>query len=343
MAVELSTLIGLDLLAGVDEADLGSLAGQLVHRDLDAGETLIEQDGEAARFALVVAGDLVVTRREHGRDEQLAVVGPGSIVGELALLRGRPRVATVAARTPAQVLTGDRDALIALLELEPVAERLRGLVSRRLAEDASWVRIAGKDGRHLALRPLRPDDRDALKAGIDAMSDESLYRRFFTGGRPSENIVDHLLDVDQLVHFAWVVADADGLEEAELHGRPGLGVARYHRLADDPTTAEAAFAVVDGQQGRGLGTLLVGALAAAAGAAGIERLRCEVLADNRPMRAVLDKADASWARVEQGVVVTDVEVAKARSLLDPESVARLERSVREVVTAAGLTLAHRVE
>ena len=301
MAVEASALAGLDLLEGVDRSDLEPLAGQLARLDLAAGDTLIEQGAAATDFALVVAGELVVTRREGDRDEQLAVVGPGSIVGELAL------------------------------------------VSRRLAEDASWVRIPGKDGRPLALRPLRPDDREALKAGIDAMSDESVYRRFFTGGRPSESIVDHLLDVDQLVHFAWVVADADDIEEHERPDQAGLGVARYHRLRDDPATADAAFAVVDRQQGRGLGTLLVGALATAAGAAGIERLRCEVLTDNRAMRAVLDKAGAEWSRVEPGVVATDLDVAKARGLLDPDSVDRLERSVREIVTAAGLTLAHRVE
>jgi RimJ/RimL family protein N-acetyltransferase len=103
-----------------------------------------------------------------------------------------------------------------------------------------------------------------------------------------------------------------------------------------------AFAVVDDLQGRGIGTLLLGALATAAAAARIERFRAEVLADNRPMRAVLEKAGAEWSSVEPGVVQTEFDVAAARDLLDAATVARLETAVREIVTAAGLALAHRV-
>ena len=88
---------------------------------------------------------------------------------------------------------------------------------------------------------------------------------------------------------------------------------------------------------------MLGALAVAAGAAGVERLRAEVLSDNRPMRAVHDKADATWSTVEAGVVATEVDVGRAQAVLDDATIRRLERSVRDIVTASGLVLARRVE
>jgi RimJ/RimL family protein N-acetyltransferase len=335
MPIDPSELSTVDLLQGIELDRLDPVARRLTGRDLPAGCTVIRQGEDAVSFALVVDGELVVTRLEGEVSEELAVVGPGSIVGELALLRERARAATVTTCTDARVLTGDREVLVALLHLPTVAERLRELISLRLAEDAAPVPVRAADGTELALRPLRPDDREGLLAGIDAMSDESLYRRFFTGGRPGEAIIEHLLDVDYLDRFAWVLGEPDGAR--------GLGVARYNRRPDDPNLAEAAFAVVDDQQGHGLGTVMLGALAVAAGAAGIERLRAEVLSDNRPMRAVLDKADATWSTVEAGVVATEVDVGRAQAVLDDATIRRLERSVRDIVTASGLVLARRVE
>ena len=334
MAIEPSELAAVDLVAGIESSRLDPPARRMHRLDLPADHEIIRQGEAADWFALVVDGELTVTRVEHGAAEELAVVGAGSIVGELALLRGRGRVATVTTRTDTSVLTGDREALLMLLHLPEVAARLRELVSLRLAEDAEPVPVIARDGTDMVLRPLRPDDREALEAGIDAMSDESLYRRFFTGGRPSDMIIEHLLHVDYVDHFAWVLAEPDG--------RHGVGVARYNRVADEPEVAEVAFALLDDQQGHGLGTLMLGALAVAAGTAGIQRLRAEVLAVNRPMRGVLDKAGASWSTVEAGVVGTEVDVGRARALLDAATVARLEHAVREIVTASGLTLARRV-
>jgi CRP-like cAMP-binding protein len=328
MAVDAESIRNIELLAGLDQSQLSIVARLLTREALPADQTIIHQGEPARRFALVESGELVVTRVEGGEPEQLAVVGEGSIVGELGLLRNRVRAASVATRTASDVLVGDREGLLALVDVPEVADRLRALVSHRLAEDASPVDLDAPDGTPLILRPLLPADRAALEAGLDAMSDESLYRRFFTGGRPSERIVDHLLDVDYLDHFAWVLG--------ERHSSEGLALARYYRLEEHGTVAEAAFAVIDGHQGQGLGTLLLGVLATAAAAAGVEQLRAEVLTGNRPMRAVLDKAGASWSTIEAGVVVTEVDVDAAQSLLAPNVVARVQHSVQEIVTAAGL-------
>ena len=61
-----------------------------------------------------------------------------------------------------------------------------------------------------------------------------------------------------------------------------------------PEQAELAVAMADEIQGKGLGSVLLGALAAAAWAAGIERFTAEVLADNMPMRKLMSRSGAKW-------------------------------------------------
>lgn len=62
--------------------------------------------------------------------------------------------------------------------------------------------------------------------------------------------------------------------------------------------------MADAYQGRGIGTLLLGALAVAARVDGIEHFHARVLSDNPPARALGDKVNARWEHEEPGVVTT---------------------------------------
>jgi len=144
------------------------------------------------------------------------------------------------------------------------------------------------DGTAVRLRFLRPDDRDVLLAGFNRLSPDSRYRRFFTPmPRLPEGVLERLLNTDGWNHVAI------GAESATDHAGPpeGLGVARFIRLRDAPDMAEAAVAVVDHMQRRGLGTLLLSTLAAAARERGITRFRTEVLRSNDAVKALLRDLD----------------------------------------------------
>jgi GNAT superfamily N-acetyltransferase len=79
-------------------------------------------------------------------------------------------------------------------------------------------------------------------------------------------------------------------------------VARYEPT-DDPGTVEVAFAIQDGYQGKGLGTLLLRHLLDAAEARGIRRFRAHVLADNRRMLSLFSRLTNIRERhIESGVV-----------------------------------------
>ena len=73
---------------------------------------------------------------------------------------------------------------------------------------------------------------------------------------------------------------------------------------------------------------------------GVTRLSATVLGENAPMRAVLNKADATWAYDEPGVVTTVVPVPSPDGLIrDLETVQRLCDATRQVMAAASVALA----
>lgn len=143
-----------------------------------------------------------------------------------------------------------------------------------------------RDGSLARVRPIRADDKEALAAGLDRLSKESRYRRFLRPvSRLSERELAYLTEIDYTNHFAWVAADPDD----DLNG---FGVARYVRDPKDPEIAEAAVAVVDDQQGKGLGSILVRLLIATALGNGITTFRGWVLGDNREMLGPLERIGA---------------------------------------------------
>jgi hypothetical protein len=86
-----------------------------------------------------------------------------------------------------------------------------------------------RDGTPVALRLLRPTDKELLHAGFKQLSPESRYARFFT---PKSSLSDkelvYLTEVDHEDHVAIAAAsERDG-------GQTGLGVARFIRFATAP-------------------------------------------------------------------------------------------------------------
>lgn len=136
------------------------------------------------------------------------------------------------------------------------------------------------DGAWLLVRPITPDDKDALRAGLERLGRESRYARFLTPvGTFSERELRYLTDVDHHDHEALVAEDAATSD--------GVGVARFVRLPDEPGVAEFAVAVADDWQGRGAGTVLLRLLAERAREEGVERFRGLMLARNRPIQELV--------------------------------------------------------
>jgi len=175
-----------------------------------------------------------------------------------------------------------------------------------------------RDGTPVILRPVLPEDRDRLQSGLLQMSSESRYRRFFSPVRGlTEEQLRYFTEVDQENHVAWIGLDASSA------GLPGIGIARFIRMKERPTTAEVAFAVIDAFQGRGLGTALLAVLYLMARARGVQTLQAVVLTENTKIVSWLGHLGARGKLQTQGVVEVDLAVQHDLSQLPQNTTARL--------------------
>jgi acetyl coenzyme A synthetase (ADP forming)-like protein len=174
-----------------------------------------------------------------------------------------------------------------------------------LAADARDVVL--RDGRTLRLRPPRQEDAEALLGFFGSLSEHSLYLRFHGFRHITRQLVDPLLEPDWSERGALLgVLVEDGAEHV-------VAVANYTRLRD-PAFAEAAFAVADAHQGRGIGTRLLEQLAAGAARVGIERFVAEVLPGNQKMLGVFEAAGFRLARkLESGEIEVQFPIAATES------------------------------
>ena len=159
-----------------------------------------------------------------------------------------------------------------------------------------WFEMA--DGLRVGLRPIHPDDREALAEGFWNLSEDSRYHRFLSPTATlSDRYAAYLTELDQINHFAWGI----GIRAADGTIR-GIGVARYVRDPENPTTAEIAVAISDEYQGLGIGSLLVRALVVVADTHGIERITGCLMGENRPMIRIFQGIGAQFAASGPGVM-----------------------------------------
>jgi protein lysine acetyltransferase len=281
-----------DVLAAAACADLESLAGLLIPFAAPAGTVLLRRGDVAEHFLLMTSGSARVAFGEEGA-QNVTAVAEGSILGEMALLRGTPRSATVTAMTQTRGLKGGRAAFARLLAIPGVLDKVVTKARQRLAADTAAVPVTLRDGTTAGLRPIYPGDQQELLRGEPLLSAKTRYQRFLGAVDITPAIARYLTEVDYLDHFAWVAVDSADV---------AVGGATYVRSASDRALADISFLIEDEFQGRGLGTLLMGAVAIAARRNGIARFSADVLAENAPMRAILDHAGITWEPAQAGVV-----------------------------------------
>ena len=103
------------LFESLDREQVGSLAGKLRPRQMEAGETLFAQGAEDAALYVVASGVLEISRQVGARSEVIGCIGAGEYVGEISLLTGAPHAATAIARTHCRIYRLPREAIEPLL------------------------------------------------------------------------------------------------------------------------------------------------------------------------------------------------------------------------------------
>jgi GNAT superfamily N-acetyltransferase len=189
------------------------------------------------------------------------------------------------------------------------------------------------DGTRVTLRSIQPEDAAELRRGFTRLSSRSRYQRFL-GGVPelTDAMVTYLTQVDGADHVA-IVAATDSLD---LKTEVGLGVARFVRLQDEPEVAEAAVTVADDVQGKGIGRLLLTALATLAVERGVRVFRGEVLAENTRMCRLLEELGAKMRVVDGQTLVFDVPLQEPVEAVAEEASHPLRRLLRAAAESLGI-------
>lgn len=308
--------------------ELVGVAERLRPLRVERDEVLMHQGEEAAFFVLIQSGEVEVSHAGSGGELVVGEASAGMIVGEIALLRDKPRSATVIAAQPVTGFVGDERAFAAIVDLPGVSERLLRIVRQRLAAFITPIPVRFRGGATLLLRPVLPGDSERSNSPMVEFSSETLYRRFMSTRAPSPSLMNYLFQVDYIDHFVWVLVD--GPEG------PVVADARFVRDVEDPAVAEIAFIVADDYQGCGVGGFLMDAVTIAARVGGVQRFTARMLAENHAMRSILERFGAEWERDEPGVVTTQFAVPALESLrIDPALVSEIRAMTREVVRASG--------
>ena len=116
------------LFNGMTDRSFEAIAGLAREADYAGGEDLVRQGAPGDTFLIIVSG----RARVHRDGKTLRELGPGDFLGEIALVDGSPRTATVTAIDPIAALVVERHGFLDLIERIPVLrhEVLNALTQR---------------------------------------------------------------------------------------------------------------------------------------------------------------------------------------------------------------------
>ncbi|HSB80071.1 MAG TPA: SLC13 family permease, partial [Candidatus Methylomirabilis sp.] len=162
----ITTLRGLPLFAELPREDLARLVGGLEEISVPAGGIVYSQGEPGDAMYIVASGALEVRFGEEGWEERVRATGPGEWFGEMALLTGDPRSATVIALSDSRLWRLDKDRFLALSDQHPALLReITRVLCRRLATSAGKVgraRHAYAQAFEAVFATCSPDERQIL-------------------------------------------------------------------------------------------------------------------------------------------------------------------------------------
>lgn len=288
----------------LDPEALDDLAVSMHSVNLQAGDVLVRQGEAGDRLFVVLDGVLeAVLERPGSPDQSLAEHGPGDIVGELALLTGGIRLATVRAASAATVAVLPRDAFDDLLDRSPsIAITLAELGARRFRRSQLAIYLSRLFG---LVDPTILDDVEDAVDFVGLRSGEVLVRQ----GEPGDAM--YIVLGGRL----RVVAEVDGEERVLNDIGRGETVGEIALLTESARSA-TVYAVRDSELAR-------------VSAASFERLT------QRYPEVMLQVTRVLGARLQQISASTKTRVAPARTIvLVPASAALDVSAIAEPLARA---------
>ncbi|HEY3683902.1 MAG TPA: GNAT family N-acetyltransferase [Streptosporangiaceae bacterium] len=187
------------------------------------------------------------------------------------------------------------------------------------------------DGGTAHLRPITPADAELLQEFHGRLSPETIYFRFFA---PYPR-----LSARDIARFTTVDYDNRVALIATIGGEM-IAVVRYDRIT--PDEAEVAFLVEDAHQGRGLASIMLEHLAAAAQERGVKRFIADTLPENRRMINVFREVGyTAQQRFDEGVIRLTLDLAPTDTfteVLQAREHRAESRSIARLLTPASIAV-----
>ena len=164
-----------------------------------------------------------------------------------------------------------------------------------------------KNGENVLMRPIRPEDEPLLVRLHQALSERTVYLRYFQPLKLSQRTAH-----ERLTRICFVDYDREMVLVAERKNQEGLSeiiaIGRLSKLRSS-NAAEMAVLVDDRYQGLGLGTELYRRLVAVARDEKLKTVVSTILAENREMRAICQKLGFSMeADLDDGTIRAELQV-----------------------------------
>jgi len=255
-SVDVNVLRSLPLLEGADAEVLQALAHAATQKDFGPGQVILEEGASGREVYLIVAGLVEVVKGQESEETVLARRGPGDFLGEMGLIEGSPRFATVRALEPSRLLVISERDLREVLAGNPemVYEATRVLSSRLRHADLQMIADLQRKNRELAraYRELKEAqvallEKERLEHELELARElqESILPQSFpdtpeasfaASNRPARQVGGDFYDVFP------VSGDSVGLVIADVSDK-GLAAALYMALSRSLIRAEAGHHV----------------------------------------------------------------------------------------------------
>ncbi len=147
---DLVTLLShMDLFRPLDQQDLEEIADAMQRHRLPVGHTLFRQGDKGKSLFVLMEGLLEARVDANGRSEPVGRIQPGQCLGEMSLLTGERRSATINTITESVVYEVDKRSITSILERRPA-----------LADSLSQILAKRQVHTQLALQEIDQDERE---------------------------------------------------------------------------------------------------------------------------------------------------------------------------------------
>jgi CRP-like cAMP-binding protein len=144
----LKALRGVEVFASFSDEELKALADRLVYAPFARGGVITRQGMVAHWLYILVAGEAEVWLEQDGERRLLTTLPAGSVVGEMGMLTGEPRRATVTAKSDAECYRLDKAGFEEVIRSRPaIAGEMAGILAERNMQLAQAQEALGAEAR----------------------------------------------------------------------------------------------------------------------------------------------------------------------------------------------------